>query len=95
MLDRQKVFTPEHELQKNMSDRKFSLQNVKRQKENMADRQKFFTLERETSETGRPLRILGFSYPGKPILTFNSFLGKAMEFLLPQRKCNKMIVPKK
>ena len=27
------------------------------------------------------------------MLTFNSFLGKAMELSFPERKCNKMIVP--
>ena len=41
-----------------------------------------------------PLRILGFSYAENPMLTFNSFLGKAMELSFPKRKCNKMIVPK-
>ena len=28
------------------------------------------------------------------MLTFNSYLGKAMIFLFPERKWNKMIVPK-
>ena len=46
------------------------------------------------SSAGRPLKILGFSYPGNPILIFNSFLGKAIELSLPERKSNKMIVPK-
>ena len=54
-----------------------------------------YPLEKETlSETGRPLRILGFSYAGNPMLTFNTFLGKAIELSFPERKCNKMIVPK-
>ena len=47
-----------------------------------------------TFQTGRPLRILGFSYAGNTMLTFNSFLGKAMELSFPERKYNKMIVPK-